>query len=1095
MKHSLIGSAVFAAIISIVLIALTSRSRPLEGPVRVLFVGHSAEKHPSDLYYPILINALGRDAIWFDYVTTPEDAFGDAEFLNNFDAVLLYANHGKIEPAHWENLKSYIEDGGGFVPVHCASWCFQNIPEFDQIVGGRFANHKTGIFQPKTVNPEHDAIKDVPGFEAWDETYVHKNHNPQNRTVLQVREVAKEDNITEPEPWTWIRTQGKGRVFYTASGHDERVWNLPEFHELLKRGILWSIGDKRRASYESFLTQRENEERVSDPNVANYENRPEPLTFQKPFSTKGSMERSQVPADMKLELFASDPDIGKPIALAWDERGRCWVAETSDYPHEVAENGFGGDRIRICEDTDGDGKADKFTVFAEGLNIPTGLVFSNGGLIVSQPPRFLFLTDTDGDDIADTREEIMTGWGIGDTHAQASNLHYGYDNWIHGSVGYSGFKGEVGGKAHDFRMGTYRFRPDGSAMEFLHQFTNNTWAQSQNEAGDNFGGTANGAPIFFGGIPQTVVPEGLRAMTAKKINQVESVHAITQNFRQVDVMGGYTAAAGSAFIYSGNLPERLQGKAMVCEPTMKLISLMDVRPDGAGYVAHDGMNLLASTDEWTSPVFAEVGPDGAIWVADWQNFIIQHNPTPKLDRGGYEGTTGVGGAHENPLRDHERGRIYRIVWNKAGESALKSLAAAGSAELVAALGADTQHWRLVAQRLLVEGRHIDATADLVRLVTANDGNISAIHALWVLHGLGKLDRETHQAALLAKDSKLRRNAIRTLGTDEAAASLFFGAGVIGDPDLNTRLAAFVKLAELPTTPEVTSLVQGLMLDSATRGDEWLAEAAKTLARVHGAEAKFKEGPNLVPNPGFEELNEKGEPAGWKSRHYKGEATWSVVGKEEAHSGERSLMVDSPKGADTSQFAAIALEPAADYKLSAWIKTSKVRGAMGALLNLHGTPHKTNAVIRESDWVEVELIFNSEERTEVSLNMLFGGWGESTGRAWYDDVKLVRLLPDKSESEELLTGDPARGENIFWKHPVAACMNCHMLGGKGSAVGPALDGIAGQKDAAYLEQSLVDPNAVIAENYTATPISPMPPMGLILRPQELEDVKAFLGTLK
>ncbi|MDP4848828.1 MAG: ThuA domain-containing protein, partial [Verrucomicrobiales bacterium] len=113
----------------------------------------------------------------------------------------------------------------------------------DQVVGGRFAHHKTAIFRPKTMAPDHAAIKDVPGFEAWDETYVHINHNPTDRIVLQVREVGPEDNITEPEPWTWIRTQGKGRVFYTASGHDERVWSLPEFHQLLKRGILWSVGE------------------------------------------------------------------------------------------------------------------------------------------------------------------------------------------------------------------------------------------------------------------------------------------------------------------------------------------------------------------------------------------------------------------------------------------------------------------------------------------------------------------------------------------------------------------------------------------------------------------------------------------------------------------------------------------------------------------------------------------------------------------------------------------------------------------------------------------------------------------------------------
>jgi putative membrane-bound dehydrogenase-like protein len=1075
--------------------ATSSPAAERQGPIRVLFVGHESEAHNSGAYAPLLMQALGRDAIWFDYVVTPEAAFGDAVFLDRFDAVLLYANHAQIDPAHWENLKSFIEDGRGFVPVHCASWCFQNIPEFDQVVGGRFAHHKSAVFRPKTIAPDHEAIKDAPGFEAWDETYVHKNHNPQDRVVLQVREVGPEDNITEPEPWTWIRTQGKGRVFYTASGHDERVWGLPEFHELLRRGILWSIGEERRATYEGFLTQREKEERVKDPNVANYEQRPEPLTFQKPFSPKGSIERTQVPADLRLELFASDPDIGKPIAMAWDERGRCWLAETSDYPHEIAPDGFGGDRIRICEDTDGDGRADKFTIFAEGLNIPTGLVFANGGLIVSQPPRFLFLKDTDGDDVADVREEIMSGWGIGDTHAQASNLHYGYDNWIHGAVGYSGFAGEVGGRRHEFRMGTYRFRPDGSALEFLHQFTNNTWAQSQNEAGDNFGGTANGAPIFFGGIPQTVVPEGMRVPTAKKINRVDKAHPITPNVRQVDVFGGYTSAAGSAFIHSDNLPARLQGMAMVTEPTMKLVALMDLRPDGAGYVAHDAMNLLASTDEWTSPVYAEVGPDGAVWVADWQNFIIQHNPTPSPERGGYEAKTGVGGAHENPLRDHSRGRIYRIVWDEATEPKVTSLAGANAEALVAALGSGTQHWRLTAQRLLVEGKKSDAVPELVKLVAANDGNIAAIHALWTLHGFGALDAATHQAALLAKDPRLRRNAIRALGSDEAAAGLLFGAGVVTDPDLPTRLAAFVKLAELPTSPEITTLVGGLLLDPATRGDEWLSEAAKILARVHGAAGAFTEGPNLVPNPGFEEIDAEGRPVGWTHRHYRGEAEWSIVGKDQARSGEHALLASSREGADSSWHVDLPVEQGADYKLSAWIRTTGVRGAKGALLNLHGTEVLTDPVNRDSGWVEVETVFHSGERERVSLNVLFGGWGLSTGRAWFDDVRLVKLEPAGADEPPILSGDPVRGEEIYWRHPVAACVNCHMLGGKGSPVGPALDGIASRKDAAYLEESLLEPNAVLAEGYTATPISPMPPMGLILKPQEIEDLKAFLGTLR
>lgn len=693
-----------------------------------------------------------------------------------------------------------------------------------------------------------------------------------------------------------------------------------------------------KAAWRKFVETREPEKRRASPDVANYEKRPELVTFQEPLSVAGSMARTQVPADLELTLFAAEPDIRKPIAFAWDDRGRLWVAETSDYPHGVAPDGVGGDAIRICEDTDGDGRADTFTVFADNLNIPTGLVLARGGVIVSQPPRFLFLKDTDGDDKADTREEIHTGWGIGDTHAQAAQLHYGYDNLIYGTVGYSGYSGKVkGGKEGRFGQGMYRLKSDGTDLEFLHQFSNNTWGFGYNAAGDLFGGTANNAPSFFCGIPATIVPEGMKAMTAKKINIEDRAHAITPNYRQVDVLGGYTAAAGHMFIESASLPARLQGKAMVCEPTMKLIGLMDVQPKGAGFVSKDGFNLLASTDEWMSPVYAEVGPDGAIWVADWQNFIIQHNPTPNKDFGGYNAKTGVGGAHENPLRDHERGRIYRVTAKGAASKNPAPLAGASTGALVAALGSDTQVWRLTAQRLLVEGQHWDATGALNALVLANHGAVAAIHALWTLHGFGTLDAATHKAALLANDARLRRNAVRALAPDAAGLALFFGSGVISDPDLTTRLAAYVKLAEFPTTTQLTTAAAAIAQDPVAQDDEWLREASKILSKKHGG-------------------------------------------------------VETP---------AVALQP----------------------------------------------------------------------------------------------GDATRGAEIFLKHPTGACILCHALNGAGSAVGPAMDGIAGRQDAAYLRRSMLEPNADIAKGYEYLQVSPMPPMGLILQPQEIEDVLTFLGSLK
>jgi len=876
---------------------------------------------------------------------------------------------------------------------------------------------------------------------------------------------------------------------------DESAWTKTDFIEPLKHKLEAAVGDARASEWQAFLAQREPEKREANPNVANYERRATPITFQEPYDVKGSMERTQVPADMHLEVFASSPDIVKPIAFAWDERGRLWVAESRDYPHGVTASGEGNDDIKICEDTDGDGKADKFTIFADHLNLPTSLVFANGGVIVAQPPRFLFLKSTKGDDHADVREVLMDSWGVRDTHAQASNLHYGFDNWIYGCVGYSGFKGTVGGRNLDFSMGTYRFKADGSEMQFLHQFSNNSWGQSFNAAGDDFGGTANNAPIFYGGIPAQILPDGMRATTAKKINVEDKAHAITPNYRQVDVFGGYTAAAGSRFIYSKNLPPRLQGRAMVCEPTMKIVSLMDVEPSGAGYVAKDDFNLVASTDEWMSPVASEVGPDGSVWFADWENFIIQHNPTPSVERGGYNATTGPGGAHENALRDHFRGRIYRVVWNSAQKPSLISLKDASTAQLVAALGNDTEFWRLTAQRLLLEGKKTDAAPELKQLVTANDGSVAAIHALWTLNGLGLLDAETHRAALLAKDFALRRNAVRALDGNESSEKLLFGSGVVSDPEPHTRLAALVKLADFPTTSELQELVRNLASDPQIKADEWLQEAEKILMKKHHAQT-YKEGPNLLPNPGFEVIGADGLPEGWKRRDYgrregNDTAKWEVVnGTGKVHGGEHAVRCIATADADTSLFADVAVKPNTDYRLSGWVKTHALKGKVS--FNDHLSHHETERVSRgDSGWTEIDVVFNSGNATQMSINVL----QVAKGDGYFDDVKLCEAVSLNDGADKVTAGDPKRGEQIFFHHPTAACVLCHSLRGQGSTFGPVLDGIASRATPAYIEESLLEPNKVLAKGFEKLGTSPMPPMGIILKPQELEDIKAFLHTLK
>ena len=159
--------------------------------------------------------------------------------------------------------------------------------------------------------------------------------------------------------------------------------------------------------------------------------------------------------------------------------------------------GKGRDQISIVEDTDGDGKADKVSLFADTLSIPTSVCYVNGGLIMAQAPDMLFLKDSDGDGTADERKVLFTGFGTYDTHAGPSNLRYGLDNWIYAIIGYAGFSGEVGGERHNFRQGFFRFKPDGSKLEFLRSTNNNSWGVGISEEGLLFGSTANGCPSVY----------------------------------------------------------------------------------------------------------------------------------------------------------------------------------------------------------------------------------------------------------------------------------------------------------------------------------------------------------------------------------------------------------------------------------------------------------------------------------------------------------------------------------------------------------------------------------------------------------------------
>ncbi|MCA9131467.1 MAG: glycosyl hydrolase, partial [Planctomycetales bacterium] len=179
--------------------------------------------------------------------------------------------------------------------------------------------------------------------------------------------------------------------------------------------------------------------------------------------------------------------------------------------------------------------------------------------------------------------------------------------------------------------------------------------------------------------------------------------------------GGYTAGAGHALYTARRYPQEYWNRvAFVNGPTGHLVGAFVISKQGAGYKSTSPFNLLASDDEWTAPIMAEVGPDGNVWVIDWYNYIVQHNPTPQ----GFD--TGRGNAYETNLRDKTHGRIYRVVYGDEPTDALRTLAGATPDQLVAALSHPTQLWRKHAQRLLVERGDQDVVPQLIALVHSEE---------------------------------------------------------------------------------------------------------------------------------------------------------------------------------------------------------------------------------------------------------------------------------------------------------------------------------------------------------------------------------------
>lgn len=1002
--------------------------------LRALFLGDSGHHRPADRFKQ-LQPVLAKKGIELDYTEKLEDL--NPARLAGYDALVIYANWTRIAPEQERAMIEFVERGGGLVPLHCASYCFLNSPKYIELVGGQFQKHGTGVFKETLVNTSHPIMQGLSPIESWDETYVHTKHNT-NRIVL-----AERRDDTGNEPYTWVREVGKGRVFYTAWGHDQRTWSNVGFLALAENGIRWAAENSpMQLKPHTGLKPFEYVESPAPlpnytPNAA-WGTQSEPIrTMQKPLESAESMKHLVTHDGFNVSLFASEPEIIKPIWLAFDERGRLWISETVDYPNNLQPEGEGHDRLKICEDTDGDGRADKFTIFCDKLSIPTSFIFANGGVIVIHSGKTEFFKDTNGDDRADERRVLFSGWGMNDTHATASNLRCGFDGWIWGTVGYSGFRGTVGGKDIRFGQGIFRFKPDGSKLEYVRASNNNTWGLGITEDNIIIGSTANGNASMYMPIPNRYY-EAVNGWSAARIETIadsQRFYPLTEKVRQVDFHGRYTAGSGSGIYTARSFPKEYWNRAQfVAEPTGHLLGLFFLERKGADFIAHNARNFAASDDEWAAPIYGEVGPDSALWLVDWYNYVIQHNPTPRGFR------TGRGAAYETPLRDKEHGRIYRVTYKNTKPSQPTRLDKATPQQLVATLKNDNMLWRMTAQRLLIERGNKDVVPALCELardpkVDEIGLNAAAIHALWTLNDLNALDgsdskaTETVVAALKHPSAGVRRAAVMVLPRDQFSLGALLSSKILDDSDAQVRMAALLAVSEMPPSDGVGAALFTALQDPSNSDDRWIPDAAASGAArsdagfIKAVLSNFKpasttaaatDSPaNLIRNSSFEEVID-GKPVGWRTTTHSGRGEFSIA--DIAHTGSHSVKISSTNGGDISWAVTVPVKPRTDYKLTGWIKTEKVEKigrANGAMLNVHELQDPvrggTKALSGDNDWTKVELSFNSGEMREVTINCLFGGWGRVTGTAWFDDIELTPAAGSE------LTGEMGRVVRLVTTH--------------------------------------------------------------------------------
>ncbi len=515
-------------------------------------------------------------------------------------------------------------------------------------------------------------------------------------------------------------------------------------------------------------------------------------------SPEETLKTIKVPAGFHVELVASEPMITTPVAMQFDEDGRLWVVEMNGYMPNI--DGKGEDvqngRIVVLEDTNGDGRMDKSTVFLDKLVMPRAISLRKGGALICEPPNVYWCADANHDLVADGKEPVIMNYTSGGNPEHMPNgLMLAMDNWIYNAK--SSWR--------------YRFTPDGQFKKDGTVFRGQ-WGITQDDAGRIYTNTNSDQlrgdllpSAYLSRNPNFKGAEGANAKiaTSQKTFPGRVTPGINRGYRAGELKDGklvnFTGACGPV-IYRGDLfPKEFTGNSFVCETSANLIKRnvhteengSVVAKEAADKYATPGLDFMTSTSERFRPVNLANGPDGALYVADMARGVVQHITyvTPWLRRQFIERKL------DQPLN---QGRIWRIVPDGAKRQPAPKMSAETPEQLVAELG-NTNGWtRDTAQRLLVERGGEGAVPALKRMIASGKSPLSRLHALWTLEGLEKLDVPTVTAAFADADAKVRATAIRLAEpfakADPAVAGKIFA--LTADKHADVQLQLLLSLGEI-----------------------------------------------------------------------------------------------------------------------------------------------------------------------------------------------------------------------------------------------------------------------------------------------------------